>query len=140
MKADALCLAATLNSSEVDVYTIPQYQRPYTWSTENYEVLWEDLSDAYSEYLKAKEDDRTPDYYFLGPVVFVKNNHKRSFDIIDGQQRTTTFHIMLWYLFKRLTDETEKARINLILTFLGKEAKLKVSAKDAPTYLSFALF
>ncbi|WP_207425051.1 DUF262 domain-containing protein [Pedobacter sp. SYSU D00535] len=135
MKADALSLAATLNSSEVDVYTIPQYQRPYTWNTENYEVLWEDLSDAYAEYLKALEENRTPDYYFLGPVVFVKNSLKRSFDIIDGQQRSTTFHVILWYLYKRLTDETEKARIHQILTFLGKEAKLKVSAKDAPVYL-----
>jgi hypothetical protein len=135
MKADALSLAATLNSSEVDVYTIPQYQRPYTWSTENYEILWEDLSDAYTEYLKAQEENRSPDYYFLGPVVFVKNSLKRSFDIIDGQQRTTTFHILLWYLHKRLTDETEKARIHQVLMFLGKESKLKVSAKDAPTYL-----
>jgi uncharacterized protein with ParB-like and HNH nuclease domain len=135
MKADALSLAATLNNSEVDVYTIPQYQRPYTWTTDNYEVLWEDLSDAYAEYLKALAENRTPDYYFLGPVVFVKNSIKRSFDIIDGQQRTTTFHILLWYLHKRLTDETEQARIHNILTFLGKESKLKVSAKDAATYL-----
>jgi len=135
MKADALSLAATLNNSEVDVYTIPQYQRPYTWTTDNYEVLWEDLSDAYAEYLKALAENRTPEYYFLGPVVFVKNSVKRSFDIIDGQQRTTTFHILLWYLHKRLTDETEQARIHNILTFLGKESKLKVSAKDAATYL-----
>jgi hypothetical protein len=135
MKADALSLSATLNSSEVDIYTIPQYQRPYTWNTENYEVLWEDLSDAYKEYLKALEENRTPENYFLGPVVFVKNSIKRSFDIIDGQQRTTTFHILLWYLHKRLTDETEQARIHNILTFLGKESKLKVSGKDASTYL-----
>lgn len=135
MKADALSLAATLNSSEVDIYTIPQYQRPYTWSTENYEVLWEDLSDAYVEYQKAVEEGRTPDYYFLGPVVFVKNAVKRSYDIIDGQQRTTTFHVMLWYLYKRLTDETEKARLLQILTFLSKESKLRVSAKDAATFL-----
>lgn len=135
MKADALSLAATLNSSEVDVYAIPQYQRPYTWNTENYEVLWEDLSDAYSDYQKANEENRIPEVYFLGPVVFVKNGLKRSYDIIDGQQRTTTFHVMLWYLYKQLTDETEKARIHQILTFLGKEPKLKVSAKDAATYL-----
>ncbi len=135
MKADALSLAATLNNSEVDVYTIPQYQRPYTWSTENYVVLWEDLSDAYSEYQRALAENRTPEYYFLGPVVFVKNSVKRSFDIIDGQQRITTFHILLWYLHKRLKDETEQARIHNILTFLGKESKLKVSAKDAATYL-----
>jgi hypothetical protein len=135
MKADALSLAATFNSPEVDVYTIPQYQRPYTWSKDNYEVLWEDLMDAYTEYLKPREENQTPDYYFLGPVVFVKNSIKRSFDIIDGQQRTTTFHILLWYLYKRLTDETEKARIHQILTFFGQGPKLKVSAKDASTYL-----
>lgn len=135
MKADALSLAATLNSSEVDVYTIPQYQRPYTWSIENYEILWEDLLEAYAEYRISLDEGRTPDYYFLGPVVFVKNTSKRSFDIIDGQQRTTTFHILLWYLYKRLTDEIEKARIFQILTFLGKESKLRVSAKDAHTFL-----
>jgi hypothetical protein len=135
MKADALSLAATLNSSEVDVYTIPQYQRPYTWSNENFELLWEDLSDAYAEYLRALEENRTPDYYFLGPVVFVKNSIKRSFDIIDGQQRTTTFHILLWYLYKRISDQTEQLRVHSILTFLGKEPKLKVSAKDATVYL-----
>jgi uncharacterized protein with ParB-like and HNH nuclease domain len=135
MKADALTLTATLNSSEVDVYTIPQYQRPYTWGIENYEVLWEDLIDAYEEYKSALKQKRTPEYYFLGPVLFVKNSTKRSFDIIDGQQRTTTFHILLWYLYKRLSDDTEKARIHNILTFLGKESKLKVSAKDAATYL-----
>ena len=101
MKADALTLAATLNSSEVDVYTIPQYQRPYTWDTQNFEVLWEDLTDAYQEYLIAIAESKTPEFYFLGPVVFVKNITKRSYDIIDGQQRTTTFHVLLWRVKSR---------------------------------------
>ena len=135
MKADALTLAATLNSSEVDVYTIPQYQRPYTWDTQNFEVLWEDLTDAYQEYLTALTENKAPEFYFLGPVVFVKNTVKRSYDIIDGQQRSTTFHVMLWYLYRRVTDDTEKARLLQILMFLNKDAKLKVSSKDAATFL-----
>lgn len=110
MKADALSLSATLNSSEVDFYTIPQYQRPYTWDAQNFEVLWEDLTDAYKEFVLEKSQDKVPSYYFLGPVVFVRNTPKRSYDIIDGQQRTTTFHILLWYLYRRLTDETEKKK------------------------------
>jgi len=132
MKADAYSLAATLNSAEVDFYTIPQYQRPFKWRFEHYDTLWEDLLDAYKE---NTQNDGISESYFLGPVVFVINKTKRSFDIIDGQQRTTTFHILLWYLFRKLTDETEKARIQNILTFLGKEPKLKVSAKDAATFL-----
>jgi hypothetical protein len=135
MKADALSLSAALNSSEVDVYTIPQYQRPYTWDTQNFEVLWEDLTDAYQEFLIEREKSGIPEYYFLGPVVFVRNTQKKSYDIIDGQQRTTTFHILLWYLYRRLTDETEKKRIHQILTFLGNDSKLKVSSKDAATFL-----
>lgn len=135
MKADALTLAATLNSSEVDVYTIPQYQRPYTWDTQNFEVLWEDLIDSYQEYLLALTESKTPEFYFLGPVVFVKNNLKRSYDIIDGQQRCTTFHVLLWYLYRKVTDETEKARLLQILMFLNKDTKLKVSSKDTATFL-----
>ena len=135
MKADALTLAATLNNSEVDIYTIPQYQRPYTWDTQNFEVLWEDLTDAFTDYINALSKNQKPEYYFLGPVVFVKNILKRSFDIIDGQQRTTTFHVMLWYLYRQVIDETEKARLLQILMFLNKDAKLKVSSKDAATFL-----
>ncbi len=135
MKADVLSLLATLNSSEVDIYTIPQYQRPYTWETQNFEVLWEDLTDAYQEFVLARSQDKVPNYYFLGPVVFVRNTIKRSYDIIDGQQRITTFHVLLWYLYRRLTDGTEQKRIHHILTFLGNDAKLKVSSKDASTFL-----
>jgi len=135
MDAKALTLTATLDSSEVDFYTIPQYQRPFTWNTEHYETLWEDLIDAYQDYMTAKNKGLTIEYYFLGPVVFVKNKENKSYDIIDGQQRTTTFHILLWYLSRQLIDDTEKARILKILTFLGKTPKLKVSAKDAATFL-----
>ena len=63
------------------------------------------------------------------------NKAKRSYDIIDGQQRTTTFHILLWYLYRRINDSTEKLRIAQILKFLDKEPRLKVSAKDATVFL-----
>ncbi|MGO9613890.1 MAG: DUF262 domain-containing protein [Dissulfurispiraceae bacterium] len=109
-------LASTFDSPEVDYYTIPQYQRPYRWETEHYETLWEDLIDAYHDYVTTKNEGLPPEYYFLGPGVFVKNAEKKSYDIIDGQQRATTLHIMLWYLYRRLTDETEKKRILRLLT------------------------
>src|SRR5690349_13596951 len=118
MKADALSLSAALNSSEVDFYTIPQYQRPYTWSNENFEDLWDDLIEAYDDLDSAKSEGKAPSYYFLCPVLFVRNIPKRSYDIIDGQHRITTFHVLLWHLTLRLKDETEKKRIDQILMFL----------------------
>ena len=117
MKADAQTLSVTFNSPEADFYTIPQYQRPYTWDTSNFETLWEDLSEAYTEFEDAKTKGNEAGHYFLGPVVFVLNKAKRSYDIIDGQQRTTTFHILLWYLYRRINDSTEKLRIAQILKF-----------------------
>ena len=135
MRADAQTLSVTFNNPEVDFYTIPQYQRPYTWELNNFEVLWDDLMDAFGEYEEAKKNGKETGYYFLGPMVFVLNKSNRSYDIIDGQQRTTTFHILLWYLLRFLTDETEKMRVKQILTFFDKEPKLKVSSKDISTFL-----
>lgn len=135
MRADALTLAAALNNSEVDFYTIPQYQRPYTWLHEEYETLWDDLTEAFNDYRLKTDAKETPEYYFMGPVVFVINREQSSLDIIDGQQRTTTFHILLWYLYRRISDDVEKQRIHSILTFQGRQPKLKVSSKDAATYL-----
>lgn len=75
MKADVLTLAATLNNAEVDFYTIPQYQRPYTWDKYNFEILWEDLTEAYKEYKIALSENKIPEFYFLGPVVFCKKRN-----------------------------------------------------------------
>lgn len=136
MKSDALTLEEALNATGIRAYLIPQYQRPYTWEKDNFETLWEDLMDSYNEYIQLEKEGKVTEKYFLGPVVFVKNEKERSFDIIDGQQRTTTFHIILWYLFHKVEDETEKALVNQILTFLGKDTKLKVSANDAATFLT----
>lgn len=134
MKADAYSLYKTLTDPEVDRYTIPLYQRPYTWSKETAGILWDDLYEAYTDYEKAKINKDKLEYYFLGPVVFVKNEDSKSYDIIDGQQRITTFHILFWYLSRRL-GEDEKERIDRIIKTFGDKARLDVSNKDASTFL-----
>lgn len=67
-------------------YQIPDYQRPYSWDKDNVSDLVEDLVDAY---LNKNEED-----YFCGSLVLVGNGRNERYDIIDGQQRTTTFIIM----------------------------------------------
>ena len=47
-------------------YHIPQYQRPYAWTTEEANVLFSDLRDFWRE-----EDDEN---YFLGSTVLIKKN------------------------------------------------------------------
>lgn len=67
-------------------YQIPDYQRPYSWDKDNLDELIEDLMSSYL----AKTDDT----YFCGSLVLVNNPDDNRFDIIDGQQRTTTFTIL----------------------------------------------
>jgi hypothetical protein len=62
--------------------TIPRYQRPYTWSKDKVDELWEDLH--HSESL------------FIGTVMLNKQNIEKDqgrYEIIDGQQRYTTLLI-----------------------------------------------
>ncbi|GAA7238441.1 DUF262 domain-containing protein [Helicobacter pylori] len=70
-------------------YQIPIYQRPYQWTEENCEKLLDDLFFNY-------EDDRESDY-FCGSLVLVKsdpNSKTETYDIVDGQQRLSTFILL----------------------------------------------
>ncbi|MFP6034879.1 DUF262 domain-containing protein [Helicobacter pylori] len=70
-------------------HQIPIYQRPYQWTEENCEKLLDDLFSSYEYY---KESD-----YFCGSLVLVKsdpNSKTETYDIVDGQQRLSTFILL----------------------------------------------
>lgn len=71
-------------------YQVPNYQRPYSWDSENLSELLDDLATAY-----ATNDGEN---YFCGSLVLAKNAPDDRFDIIDGQQRITTFTIIFCVL------------------------------------------
>jgi uncharacterized protein with ParB-like and HNH nuclease domain len=64
-------------------YQIPDYQRPYSWNTEQIEQMWDDI---YSS-METKEES-----YFLGPIILIER--KGYFEVVDGQQRLTTLTIL----------------------------------------------
>lgn len=70
-------------------YQIPIYQRPYQWTEENCEKLLDDLFEDY-------EENRESDY-FCGSLVLVKSDPRSKteiYDIVDGQQRLSTFILL----------------------------------------------
>ncbi len=70
-------------------YQIPIYQRPYQWTEENCEKLLDDLFFNY-------EDDRESDY-FCGSLVLIaisKDSKVKTYDVVDGQQRLSTFILL----------------------------------------------
>lgn len=86
----------------LDKFDVDFYQREYVWQKKQLEDLIDDLS---NEFLKNwKEGDkleavRTYDPYFMGEIVLSMKEGKRS-SIIDGQQRITTFTLLLIYILK----------------------------------------
>ncbi|PUD16060.1 hypothetical protein C2R82_02060 [Helicobacter pylori] len=70
-------------------YQIPIYQRPYQWTEENCEKLLDDLFFNY-------EDDRESDYFCdsLVLITISKDSKAATYDIVDGQQRLSTFILL----------------------------------------------
>ena len=90
-----------------DIYYIPNYQREYSWGTEEIEDFWKDI-----EYTK----DNTSLVHFFGQIV-VHNDEERSKKyIIDGQQRTITSIIFL-------------RALQLIYIKLSKDFDIKAATK-----------
>ncbi len=73
------------------VFNIPNYQRPYAWTTEQTEQLLIDLIDALGD--ESTDINQIPPY-FLGNIVLIKSIDKSESEVIDGQQRLTTLTIL----------------------------------------------
>ena len=77
-------------------YSIPIYQRPYSWGEQNLRRLMQDLHQGSCN----KEPVFMGTVQLSQPIPLSPDGKKRSYDIIDGQQRLTTFLILLAILAK----------------------------------------
>lgn len=81
-------------------FVIPDFQRPYKWDIEKCETLWNDIENFTVTEAKTGSD------YFLGTIVSYQNEDKNQ-EIIDGQQRITSFFLMLRAFYRKLDDMIE---------------------------------
>lgn len=81
-------------------FVIPDFQRPYKWNIEKCETLWNDIENF------TLTDAKTGSDYFLGTIVSYVNEDKNQ-EIIDGQQRITSFFLMLRAFYRKLEDMNE---------------------------------
>lgn len=103
-------------------YSIPNYQRDYAWKDKNFRDLWEDLEEAIGYNKKGYG-------HFIGTMVVTKNeNNKKLYDIIDGQQRTTTIFMLLHVLASK-QNEKDKQETRKYLYQKG-ELKLEVASQN----------
>ena len=78
-------------------YIIPDYQRPYSWTSDECTQLWEDLLTFYED---NKLDNSNT--YFLGNMVYhTEEGNKNNYHVIDGQQRLNSLLILLKILHEK---------------------------------------
>lgn len=102
-------------------FSIPDYQRPYAWTTEQATELFDDL---YS----AMQDTRisgASSQYFLGSIVLIKNDREPKSFVVDGQQRLSTL-TMLFAVLRTVMPEAADD----ITDFLYKRGKASLGEKN----------
>ena len=83
--------------SEQQHFTIPRYQRPYSWTKHHIESLFSDFN-------KLDSGEK----HIMGMLVLCKHpGSENRYDIIDGQQRMTTILMVLAWIRDKIFDLSE---------------------------------
>lgn len=131
MKAEAKALNFIIAEG---IIRVPFFQRSYVWDEENWEELFEDLSDIEK-------------YHFIGSIIFkqqsVSTGEAKEVLLIDGQQRLTTICILLKAIYNNLEKTKQdnfKSTLETYIYFKKNptdstlESKIKLSRNDATDY------
>lgn len=105
-------------------FVIPEYQRPYAWSYDEIETLFNDIW----EFTETKGGASRNATYFLGSIVSYLNKSGEQ-EIIDGQQRITSLFLLLRAIYTKLNAlpaKTKEAQnfLNQIAPALWRTNKL----------------
>ncbi|GAA8822479.1 DUF262 domain-containing protein [Helicobacter pylori] len=117
IKGEAYQLKNILATEFEAYYQIPIYQRPYQWTEENCKKLLDDLLSSYECY---KESD-----YFCGSLVLIaigtdSATNAKTYDVVDGQQRLSTFILLAKVLATLYNNENNEVLDKTSKVFLEK--------------------
>lgn len=114
------------------IFSIPVYQRNYTWEEENCEKLLQDI-------VGISQNKKT---HFMGSITYIlhhiddeKSLRKlQEFVIIDGQQRVTTIMLLLKAIETKIPNEEVKKEIDNLLNLSGQKLRLKPIKSDKEAF------
>jgi len=123
------------------LFRIPDYQRGYAWKHEQLADFWEDLLNLhedryhYTGLLSLKSVDRKDVKSWDGDEWLLDIGYK-PFHVVDGQQRLTTFSILMNEIatfIKGLPENAGKADEDIFLGFESlKDLKVKYIVRKRP--------
>ncbi len=114
------------------IFSIPVYQRNYTWEEENCEKLLQDI-------INISQNKKT---HFMGSITYILHliddekslRQLQEFVIIDGQQRITTIMLLLKAIETKIQNEGIKKEINNLLNLSGQRLRLKPIKSDREAF------
>jgi hypothetical protein len=109
-------------------YIVPDYQREYVWTEREVQQLLEDINEQI--------DASSSREYFIGTVLVSPTAEKNHYEVIDGQQRLTTFFLLLCALKQLFLGQPQvQALTGLISTsYTDREGNARTSLKLEPRY------
>lgn len=90
-------------------YLIPRFQREYSWTREEIEEFWDDITSNVKIKTVRKKSKITNEEYFIGCLVLVGEDKDFQHSIVDGQQRLTTITILIRALVDALKNSGQTA-------------------------------
>ncbi|KNX48202.1 rloF [Helicobacter pylori] len=114
------------------VFSIPVYQRNYTWEEENCKKLLQDI-------INISQNKKT---HFMGSITYIlhliddekSSRQLQEFVIIDGQQRITTLMLLLKAIETKIQNEGIKKEIDNLLNLTGQRLRLKPIKSDKEAF------
>ncbi len=114
------------------IFSIPVYQRNYTWAEENCEKLLQDI-------ISISQNKKT---HFMGSITYILHHiddekslrQLQEFVIIDGQQRITTIMLLLKAIETKIPNEEVKKEIDGLLNLSGQKLRLKPIKSDKEAF------
>jgi uncharacterized protein with ParB-like and HNH nuclease domain len=109
-------------------YIVPDYQREYVWTDKEVNQLLDDIN--------YEIDGSSSREYFIGTILVAPTNQKNHYEVIDGQQRLTTFFLLLCALKNQFKNESQEQTINGLIStsFTTSGGDTKTSLKLEPRY------
>ncbi|MDU9789422.1 DUF262 domain-containing protein [Helicobacter pylori] len=114
------------------IFSIPVYQRNYTWEEKNCEKLLQDI-------VGISQNKKT---HFMGSITYILHHiddekslrQLQEFVIIDGQQRITTIMLLLKAIETKIPNEEIKKEIDNLLNLSGQKLRLKPIKSDKEAF------
>lgn len=109
-------------------YIVPDYQREYVWTDKEVQQLLDDINEQI--------DGGVTREYFIGMVLVSPTATKNHYEVIDGQQRLTTFFLLLCALKHLFRGEPQCQAISGLIStsYTSSDGETKSSLKLEPRY------